>query len=194
MFTSRRKAAAVSALALAMTLGLAAPASAVTYTLTSDESSISSGEVAVITTDAPVGQAAYVFVNGVGFTSGPLSSGMPFAWNAVSPCVTIDVTLRVYYEVPGAPAMAAPSFSDAYAGSVTIEFIGDNSPGCNPTWGDGAEDEGGSGGSGGSDDSGEPLAKTGSDASTVASLTGVAGAAALVVAAAVALRLRRASR
>ena len=187
MFTSPFKKSAISAIALAMTLGLAAPASATTYTLTSDESSISSGEVAVLTTDAPAGQGAYVFVNGVGFIAGPLSSGAPFAWENVSPCVTVDVTIRVYYEVPGAPPMAPPSFSEPYAGSVTIEFIGDNSSGCNPTWGDGAEDEGGS-------NSDEPLAKTGSDASAVAGLTGVAGVAALAVAVAVALRTRRAQR
>lgn len=191
MFTSPFKKSAISAIALAMTLGLAAPASATTYTLTSDESSISSGEVAVLTTDAPDGQGAYVFVNGVGFIAGPLSSGAPFAWENVSPCVTVDVTIRVYYEVPGAPPMAPPSFSEPYAGSVTIEFIGDNFSGCNATWGAGAEDEGGSGGS---DNSDEPLAKTGSDASAVAGLTGVAGVAALAVAVAVALRTRRAQR
>jgi hypothetical protein len=189
---SPKKFLSAAAIAVAMTVGLAAPASATTYTLTADDLSISNGEFSTITTDAPSGTGAYFFVNGVLQNGGGLASGMPFAWNTISPCATVDVTLRVYAPLPGGLAMAPPSFSDAYAGSVTIEFIGDNFAGCNPAWGTG--DSGGSGGSGGSGDSGETLAKTGSDASTAASLTGVAGAAALVVAAAVALRLRRANR
>ena len=157
-----------------MTLGLAAPASATTYTLTSDESSISIGEFAVLTTDAPVGTGAYVYVNGESYIGGPLSSTTPFAWENVSPCVTVDVTIRVYPPTPiSGPPSAPPTFADPYAASVDIEFIGDNFSGCNPTWGAGAPT--------GSDES---LATTGSDASTVAGLTGVA----------VARRSRRAQR
>jgi hypothetical protein len=195
MFTSRRKAAAVSALALAMTLGLAAPASATTWSLSSDKASLTNGELALLTTD--VSTNAYVtglFVNGMyvqQFTN--IVNGATIPWAVVAPCETVDVTLRMYAFNGGFPPVLG-GFDSPYAASVTIEFVGDTSVPCDATWGAGLDDGGGSGGSGGSGDSGEPLAKTGSDASTLTGLTGIAGVAALVVAAAVAFRLRRAQR
>jgi hypothetical protein len=197
MFTSPLKSSVISAIALAMTLVLAAPASATTFTLSSDKASLTTNEVATFTTDA-IGDdnVAALFVNGVYYTGGPgLSSGSILPWTVVYPCVTVDVTLRLYYLAPGSPTpVVAPTLATPYDAEVLIEFVGDTSVPCNYTWGDGLDGGGGSGGSGGSDNSDEPLAKTGSDASAVAGLTGVAGVAALAVAVAVALRTRRAQR
>ena len=183
MFTSQIKAGAISAIALAMTAGLAAPASAVT--LTADVSSISAGEEVIFTSDAPNEWLAALFVNGVFLDSGLIDVGGPFPWEAISPCVTVDVTLRVYDEIVGDP-VREPTFSEQPVDSVTVEFVGDNSPGCNDTWGGGESDDSG--------DSDEPLAKTGSDSSALVGLTGFAGVAALTVAVAVARRTRRAQR
>jgi hypothetical protein len=181
MFTSQIKAGAISAIALAMTVGLAAPASAVT--LTADVSSVSQGEAVTFTTDAPGAALVALYVNGEYLDGGRVDdTPNPFDWGMLSPCVTVDVTYRVYDELATEPARE-PAFSEQPVDSVSVEFVGDNSPGCNDTWGGGE-----------SDDSGDSLAKTGSDASAVAGLTGVAGVAALAVAAAVALRSRRAQR
>ena len=167
------------AIAVAMTVGLAAPASA--FTLTADPLSIERGGFVNISTDAPETHTAALFVNGEHVETDVLGGSTGgFPWEMFGPCVDIDVTFRLYDETY---VDQVKDFADSYDDSVTIEFVGDNTVECNDTWGAGE--------STGSDES---LAKTGSDASTVASLTGVAGVAAIVVAAAVAFRLRRAQR
>jgi hypothetical protein len=181
---SPKKFLSAAAIAVAMSVGAAVPASAV-VSFTSSAPSISSGETITFATDANPTSHAQIFINGSfqGASALGLIAFTPAPWEAFMPCETIDITFRVYSETadPGLVKL----WTDSYDASLTIEWVGDNTVACNDTWGEGAP---------GAEDSGEPLAKTGSDASTVASLSGVAGVAALVVAAAVALRLRRAQR
>jgi len=175
---------AASSLVLVMQVGLVSPASAAT--ITSDVSSVAPGEAATLTSDIAIGNGVAVFANGelLEIDVWDVNPSEPLPWEAFSPCVTIDLTFRVYDEVFDENSLK--NFSDPYEDSVTIQWIGDNTSECNATWGDGESDESG--------DSDEPLAKTGSDASAVAGLTGVASVVALAVAAAVALRTRRAQR
>ena len=170
-------------IAVALSVGFAAPASAMITTLTSDVSSVErNGDGVLFTSNIPRGSSVAIFVNGDdGFsgvwdeTAGETTEPLP--WEAFSPCVTIDVTFRVYNEVY---VDQVYTFSDPYAASVTVQWIGDNTVDCDDTWGAG--------------ESAEELAPTGSDASTVAGMTGIAGLAALAVAVAVARRSRRAQR
>lgn len=184
-----RGALAASSLVLAMQLGFVSPASA----LTSDVTSVSPGETAIFSTQVPAISLVAIFVNGEFHSSGNLYTiPTTYPWETFSPCVTVDVTFRVYSEyVYGAP-FREPLFSEQPAETADVEFIGDDSVSCNDAWGSGSS--GSSGGSGGSEDSDEPLAKTGSDASTVAGMTGIASLTALAVAVAVARRTRRAQR
>lgn len=181
---SPKKFLSSAAIAVAMSVGVVVPASAAVV-LTPSAFTLSNGETITWTTDGNPMSHAQVYINGVLWA--PTALGLfaydPAPWDAFSPCETIDVTFRVYSET--ADNSLVKLWTDPYEASVTIEVVGDSTVACDDSWGAGAS---------GSGDSGEPLAKTGSDASTVASLTGVAGAAALVVAAAVALRLRRAQR
>lgn len=184
MNRSPKKFFSSAAIAVAMSVGVAVPASAV-VSFTSSAPSISSGETITLTSDADPTSHAQVFINGsfYGASALGLMTIGPAPWEAFGPCETIDITFRVYSET--ADENLLKLWTDPYEGSVTVEWVGDNTVDCDDTWGAGAP---------GAEDSGEPLAKTGSDASTVAGLTGVAGVAALVVAAAVAFRLRRARR
>jgi hypothetical protein len=186
MFTSQIKAGAISAIALAMTVGLAAPASAVT--LTADVTSVSPGESVMFETDAQGQKLSAVFIEGDFWGSGPVNTTPnPFGWDLVSPCVTVEMTYRVYDEDGDFFAENREvAFSEQPVDSVSVEFVGDNSGECDDTWGTGESNE--------PNEPAERLAKTGSDASAVAGLTGAAGVAALAVAAAVALRTRRAQR
>lgn len=190
MQLSPKKFLSTAALAVAMSVGLAVPASANgVVTLTSSAPTISNGETITYTTSADWERHSQFFINGVVLGGTPVGMIMinPVApWSAWQPCETIDVTLRVYsdlYEDIDQDNLYL--WTDPYDASVTVEWIGDNSGECNDAWGAGAR---------GPNDSGESLAATGSNASSLAALTGVAGIAALGVAAAVVLRSRRAQR
>jgi hypothetical protein len=173
---------AATTIAVAMSVGFAAPASASGAYLTSSAPTISRGETITYFTNQPPSALVASLINGeVGTASqmDMLAGDMP--WEAFSPCVTIDVTFRVYADTyDGTEIVLA---SDPFLAEATVEWIGDNTVDCDDTWGAGA-----------STGSTEPLATTGSDASTVAGLTGVAGVVALAVAVAVARRTRRAQR
>jgi hypothetical protein len=122
-----------------------------------------------------------LFINGELFGMSPVGllelDDAP--WEVFGPCVTIDVTWRIYPQV--FDESSVKSYNDSYRAEVNVEWIGDNTVDCNPAWGAGESAD-------------EPLAKTGTDASTVAGMTGVAGVAALAVAVGVARRSRRAQR
>jgi hypothetical protein len=153
------------------------------YTIASNINSVErNGDAVVLTTNAPIGTVSSTFVNGEHIETGSwtVNPTDPVPWEALGPCVTIDVTFRVYDE---SYVAQVKNFSDPYEDSVTVQWIGDNTVDCNPAWGGSPLAA-----------SGESLAKTGSDASTVAGLTGVAGVAALAIAVAVARRSRRAQR
>jgi len=172
---------AAASIAVAMSVGFAAPASAMPMTIESNVPSLErDGEDMVITSSVPDGYAYAMFINEDLFQIDAWISAdiEPVPWEALSPCVTIDFTFRVYPEIY---VDQVKTFDDAYGASVTVEWIGDNTVDCNPTWGEGETAD-------------EPLAKTGSDAATVAGMTGIAGVAALAVAVAVARRTRRAQR
>lgn len=174
---------AATTIAVALSVGFAAPASAIpNVTITSSAPTISRGETIAISTDGDTLLGA-VFVNGeyLGVSPGGLLEDDAAPWETFSPCVTVDVTFRMYREV--FDENTVKSYNDAFADEVTIEWIGDNTVDCNPEWGAGV--------TAGTD---EPLAKTGSDASTVAGMTGIAGVTALAVALAVARRQRRVQR
>jgi hypothetical protein len=177
---------AATTIAVAMSVGFAVPASAIAPTLTADKSVVQNGEGVTFTaTNIPVTYYAAFFIDGEYWDSGPIeNTPNPFAWDIVQPCASVDVTYRIYnYETETADlsdAAYAALFGEPYAASVDVEFAGDNTVDCDDTWGTG--------------ESAETLAKTGSDASTVAGLTSVAGVAALAVAVAVARRTRRAQR
>ena len=182
---------AATTIAVAISVGFGAPASASTTTLTADKTVVQNGEgVSFTTTNIPGTYYAAFFILGEYWGSGSIeTTPNPFVWNIVAPCASVDVTYRIYnYAADTADhsdETHAALFGEPYEASVDVEFAGDNTVDCDDTWGAGAP---------GAEDSGEPLAKTGSDASTVASLTGVAGVAAIIVAAALAFRLRRAQR
>ena len=178
---------AATTIAVAMTVGLAVPASANgVLTLTSSAPSISRGETITIASNG-TNETAVLFINGESMggntTVGLMVIGAA-PWEAFSPCVTIDVTFRVYSETYDANA-PAKDFADPFEAEATVEWIGDNTVDCDDTWGAGARAP---------EDSDEPLAKTGSDSSALTGLTGLAGVAALAVAVAVARRTRRAQR
>jgi hypothetical protein len=191
MKITRLKSAALAAttIAVAMSVGFAAPASAMAATLTADKSVVQNGEGVTFTaTNISGTNYAAFFIDGEYWDSGAIEdTPNPFTWDIVEPCASVDVTYRIYnYETETADysdAALAALFGEPYVASVDVEFAGDNTVECDDTWGAGA--------STGSD---EPLATTGSDASTVAGLTGVAGVMALAVAVAVARRSRRAQR
>jgi hypothetical protein len=174
---------AATTIAVALSVGFATPATAMPMTIESNVPSIErDGEAVVITSSVPDGYAFAVFINEDLLNIGPWDSADsdPVPWEALSPCVTIDLTFRVYRDIY---VDQVRTFDDAYGASVTVEWIGDDTVDCNPTWGTGE-----------SAASGESLADTGSDGFVVAGLTGVAGVAALAVAVAVARRTRRAQR
>lgn len=180
MILNKMKSAALAAttIALALSVGFAAPASAVDYTITADREVVRNGESVTYTTTAPDENLAAFFVNGEYWGSGSVgTTPNPFDWGIFSPCANVQATYRVYDEVGDS---REPLWSDPYAGSNTVRFAGDPTVDCDDAWGDGSTDE--------------PLAKTGSDASTVAGMTGIAGVTALSVAVAVARRTRRAQR
>jgi LPXTG-motif cell wall-anchored protein len=170
---------AASSLVLVMQVGLVSPASAAT--ITSNVTSVAPGEAATLSSDIDLGTVIAVFLNGefVVSEAWDMNPADPVPWEAIAPCVTIDVTFRVYDE--GFVGTNVKNFADPYEDSVTIQWIGDNTVDCNPAWGEGDREP-------------EDLAKTGSDSSTLVGLTGVAGVAALAVAVAVARRTRRAQR
>jgi len=176
MFTQKLKSVATTATAigLAMSFGFAAPAFAAS--ITSDVESLERGGATQISSDVANGNTIALFINGQIQTSQGWNGNFTASWADYSPCVDVEVTYRVYDEVY---VDQVPDFADPYEGSVTLLYVGDNSPGvfCDDSWGTG--------------DSGEPLAKTGADASA---LTGVAGVAALAAAVAVARRARRLQR
>jgi hypothetical protein len=174
---------AATTIAVAMSVGFAAPASASVAYLTSSAPTISRGETITFSTDQDADTLTAVLINGEVLEMGPLYNlvEVPAPWEAISPCVTIDVTFRVYAETYDVSTIVLAS--DPFLAEANIEWIGDNTVDCNDLWGAGA-----------STGSTEPLATTGSDASTVAGLTGVAGVVALAVAVAVARRTRRAQR
>lgn len=180
-------------IAVAISVGFGAPASALGITLTADKTVVQNGEGVTFTTNAPGLNYAAFFIGGEYWASGLVeTTPNPFVWMMVAPCASVDVTYRVYsYSSDTADytdAATAALFGEPYAASVDVEFAGDNTVGCDPTWGSGeSADES-------ADESAETLATTGSDASTVAGLTGVAGVAALAVAVAVSRRARRAQR
>ena len=184
---------AATTIAVAMSVGFAAPASASGAYLTSSAPTISQGETITYSTNQPPNALIALLINGeVVSASDAITFASPFPWEAFRPCVTIDVTFRVYddtYDGTGIVVLA----SDPFLAEATVEWIGDNTVDCNDTWGAG-DSGGGDSGAGDSGDSSEPLATTGSDASTVAGLTGVAGVVALAVAVAVSRRARRAQR
>jgi hypothetical protein len=173
---------AATTIAVAMSVGFAAPASASGAYLTSSAPTISRGETITYSTNQPPNALVALLINGEVVAPGDASTfAGEFLWEDFSPCVTIDVTFRVYADTfDGTELVLA---SDPFLAEATVEWIGDNTVDCNDTWGAGA-----------STGSTEPLATTGSNASTVAGLTGVAGVVALAVAVAVARRTRRAQR
>ena len=178
---------AATTIAVAMSVGFAAPASASVAYLTSSAPTISRGETITYSTNQPPNALVAVFINGEFGGAGDASTFEdPFPWEAFSPCATIDVTFRVYDETYDSTDIVLAS--DPFIAQATVEWIGDNTVQCNPAWGAGDS------GAGDSGDSSEPLATTGSDASTVAGLTGAAGVVALAVAVAVSRRARRAQR
>jgi len=174
---------AATTIAVAMSVGFAAPASASVASLTSSAPTISRGETIIFSTNQDGNALSALLINGEVVETGPLFLlvEIPAQWEALSPCVTIDVTARVYADTYDETEIVLAS--DPFLAEATVEWIGDNTVDCNDTWGAGA-----------STGSTEPLATTGSDASTVAGLTGVAGVVALAVAVAVARRTRRAQR
>jgi len=178
---------AATTIAVAMSVGFAAPASASVAYLTSSAPTISRGETITYSTNQPPNALVALLINGEVASAGEASTfAGEFPWEDFSPCVTIDVTFRVYADTyDGTEIVLA---SDPFLAEATVEWIGDNTVDCNPAWGAGDS------GAGDSGDSSEPLATTGSDASTVAWLTGVAGVVALAVAVAVSRRARRAQR
>jgi hypothetical protein len=179
---------AATTIAVAMSVGFAAPASASGAYLTSSAPTISRGETITYSTNQPPNALTALLINGEVVSTGELVevTAVPGPWEAFSPCVTIDVTFRVYADTfDGTEIVLA---SDPFLAEATVEWIGDNTVDCNPAWGTGDS------GAGDSGDSSEPLATTGSDASTVAGLTGAAGVVALAAAVAVARRSRRAQR
>jgi hypothetical protein len=181
MFLNKMKSAALAAttISLVLSVGFAAPASAVDYTITADREVIRNGESVTYTTTAPGENLSAFFINGEYWGHGSVSdTPNPFDWGMFQPCANIRATYRVYDEVADE---REPLWTDPYAASNTVRFVGDPSIDCDDSWGAGKSAD-------------EPLAKTGTDASTVAGLTGVAGVAALAIAGAVARRMRRAQR
>jgi hypothetical protein len=174
---------AATTIAVAMSVGFAAPASASVASLTSSAPTISRGETITYSTNQDSDALTALLINGEVVSTGEEISLVenPWPWEVFSPCVTIDVTFRVYAETYDVSTIVLAS--DPFLDEATVEWIGDNTVDCNDTWGAGA-----------STGSTQPLATTGSDASTVAGLTGVAGVVALAVAVAVARRTRRAQR
>jgi hypothetical protein len=178
--TNKLKSAVLAAttIAVALSVGFAAPATAMPMTIeTNIQSVVRNGELLEVTSTVPEGYTAATFINGENFSTYPWSTQEPVSWNIMGPCVTVDVTFRVYRDIY---VDQVKTFDDAYGATVTIQWIGDNTVDCNPAWGEG--------------ETADELAPTGSDASTVAGMTGVAGVAALAVAVAVARRTRRAQR
>jgi hypothetical protein len=179
---------AATTIAVAMSVGFAAPASASGAYLTSSAPTISRGETITYSTNQPPNALIALLINGeVVSASDAITFASAFPWEAFSPCVTIDVTFRVYADTYDGTEIVVLA-SDPFLAEATVEWIGDNTVDCNDAWGAGDS------GAGDSGDSSEPLATTGSDASTVAGLTGAAGVVALAAAVAVARRSRRAQR
>jgi len=175
---------AATTIAVAMSVGFAAPASASQITLTADDMVVENGEGVTFTTNAPGGNLAAFFIAGEYWNSGTVeTTPNPFSWDIVQPCTTVTVTYRVYNETSTG---LQPLFSTPYVATIDVDFVGDNTVEC--------DDSFGAGNSGETGDSAEPLATTGSAATAVAGLTGVAGVVALAVAVAVARRTRRAQR
>jgi len=188
---------AATTIAVAMSVGFAAPASASVASLTSSAPTISRGETITYSTNQNPNALVALFVNGEFFIAGEASDLVgALPWEAFNPCATIDVTFRVYADNYEGNQIVL--FSDPFLAEATVEWIGDNTVYCNPFWGAGDSGAGDSGagdsGAGDSGDSSEPLATTGSDALTVAGLTGAVGVVALAAAVAVARRSRRAQR
>jgi hypothetical protein len=181
------KSAAIVAttIAVALSVGFATPASAISYTLTADKTVVRNGEGVTFTTNAPGEKYAAFFTGEEYWGSGRVdATPNPFTWDIVGPCATVDVTYRVY-EIDASAAdydevTVAALWNQPYSASIDIRFAGDNTVDCDDSYGPGK--------------SAEPLAKTGADSATVTGLTGVAGIAALAVAVSVARRTRRAQR
>ena len=187
---------AATTIALAMSFGFAAPASASVASLTSSAPTISRGETIILSTNQDDYALTALLINGAVVQTLPLVDVLgPSPWEVFMPCATIDVTFRVYAEPYDG---STPLASDPFLAEANSEWIGDNTDACSALWGTGDSGAGDSGagdsGAGDSGDSSEPLATTGSDASTVAGLTGAAGVVALAAAVAVARRSRRAQR
>lgn len=171
---------AATSIAVAMSVGFAAPASAMAYYIASSAPTIGSGETIVISSNGDPAALSAILVNGEVLGTSPLGLVVSDAapWETFGPCVTIDVTFRMY-NVPFDETINVSS-TDPFVTELNVEWIGDNTVDCDDTWGAG--------------ESAETLATTGSGASTVAGLTGVAGVVALAVAVAVSRRARRAQR
>lgn len=176
---------AASTIAVALSVGFAAPASAVPTTLVADKTVVRNGESVNFTTNAPGENYAAFFTNGEYWGSGSIeTTPNPFTWDLVGPCASVDVTFRIYnYAAETADesdATLAALYDQPYAATVDVRFAGDTTVDCDDAYGAGK--------------SADALANTGSDASTVAGMTGIAGVTALAVAVAVARRTRRAQR
>jgi hypothetical protein len=176
----RSAALAAASIAVALSVGFAVPASAMAYYIASSAPTVSRGETIVISSNGDPLALSSILVNGEVIGTSPLGLVVTDAatWESFSPCVTIDVTFRMY-NVPFEETIPV-SANDSFVTELNVEWIGDNTVDCDDTWGAG--------------ESADELAPTGSDASTVAGLTGVAGVATLAVAVAVARRSRRAQR
>jgi len=176
----RSAALAAASIAVALSVGFAVPASAMAYYIASSAPTVSRGETIVISSNGDPLALSSILVNGEVIGTSPLGLVVTddATWESFSPCVTIDVTFRMY-NVPFEETIPV-SANDSFVTELNVEWIGDNTVDCDDTWGAG--------------ESADELAPTGSDASTVAGLTGVAGVAALAIAVAVARRTRRAQR
>ena len=177
----RSAALAAASIAVALSVGFAVPASAMAYYIASSAPTVSRGETIVISSNGDPLALSSILVNGEVIGTSPLGLVVTddATWESFSPCVTIDVTFRMY-NVPFEETIPV-SANDSFVTELNVEWIGDNTVDCDDTWGAGESAD-------------EPLAKTGSDAATVAGMTGIAGVAALAVAVAVARRSRRAQR
>jgi hypothetical protein len=128
-----RGALAASSLVLALQFGVVSPASA---ELQTDVSSVSPGGSVTFLTNAPTIFLGALFVNGEFHSSGNLNGFRdPIPWEAFSPCVTVDVTFRVYSESALGAPYREPLFSEEPTESADVEFVGSNSSGCDDQWG-----------------------------------------------------------
>jgi hypothetical protein len=117
-----------------MQFGFVAPASA---EIQSNVASVSPGGSVVFTSNAPSIRLAAYFINSDFMSSGNLADilNVDIPWEQYSPCVTVDLTARVYDETgldtPGRDVL----FSEEPLETHTVQLIGSNSSGCDDQWG-----------------------------------------------------------